>query len=336
MNSSFFSFKGVLCATLCTVALFATGCSNKKNKSTDEISDSSKQISIVTTIFAPYDFARAVAKNTSTTVTMLLPPGAEVHSWEPTAHDMITIQNAALFIYAGGEGDVWADKLVASLDKPISSIRMTDCVKLFEEEHPEGMEPEHDDAADEKDTGSAQSADEVEWDEHVWTSPKNAMLIVQKIADTLCSIDEKNSNVYKKNAAAYLTQLEHLDNEFTTVVNSAKRKTVVFADRFPARYFTEEFGLSYYAAFPGCSTDTEPSAKTVAFIINKVKEEKIPAVFYIELSNQKMADTVCEATGCHKLLFNSCHNLSKKEFELGTTYLDVMKQNVQTLKEALN
>lgn len=324
MNLSKRISMGILCAALSTAMFFMTACTKRVT---------STQTSIVTTIFAPYDFAREITKGTSTTVNMLLPPGSEVHSWEPTAHDMISIQNASLFIYAGGEGDVWADNLVASLDNKVSHIRMTDCVKLFEEAHPEGMEPEHEKESDSKETAGGE---EVEWDEHVWTSPKNAMLIVQKITDTLCTIDSANSKIYKKNTTSYLAQLEQLDKDFANVVSTAKRKTIVFADRFPARYFTEEFGLSYYAAFPGCSTDTEPSAKTVAFIINKVKEENIPVVFYIELSNEKMADTVCEATGCRKMLFNCCHTLSKKEFVSGTTYLEVMNQNVQVLKEALN
>jgi zinc transport system substrate-binding protein len=309
------------------VVFSLSGCSVKKTSVEKKMPT---KITVVTTLFAPFDFVREITRGTDTQVNMLLPPGAEVHSFEPTAQDMIRIQNCSLFIYAGGGGDAWADKLVASLDNKIKSMRMIDCVNLLEEEHKEGMEPDKDDS------GKANAVNEKEWDEHVWVSPKNAILIVNKITETLSAIDPKNSAVYQKNAESYTAQLSELDNEFRTVISKAKRTTVIFADRFPARYFTEEFGLSYFAAFPGCSTDTEPSAATVSFIINKVKQEKIPAVFYIELSNQKMADTVCEATGAKKLLFHCCHNLSKDDFNAGATYLSVMKHNVETLKEALN
>ena len=283
--------------------------------------------SVVTTIFAPYDFTRQIIKRTDTKVTMLLPPGAEVHSWEPSAQDMITIRKSGLFIYAGGEGDVWADNLAASFDSKTTALRMTDCVKLVEEAHPEGMEPEEKD-----DSGK----DEVEWDEHVWMSPKNAMLIAGRICDTLCRLDSRNSAVYRQNTDTYIRQLQKLDDNFRAAVKDGKRTTIVFADRFPARYFTEEFGLSYYAAFPGCSANTEPSAATVTFIINKVKQEKIPVVFYIEMSNQKMADTVCEAAGCRKLLFHCCHNVSKNDLTAGKTYLSLMEGNLNALREALN
>jgi zinc transport system substrate-binding protein len=310
-----------------------TGCSKKRSTAKNS---SSNEISIVTTIFAPYDFAREITKGTGDKITMLLPPGSEVHSWEPTAKDIIRIQDSSMFIYAGGEGDVWADKLIKSSDKKIHALRMIDCVKLFEEAHPDGMEPEKEDQEDiSSNKAVTEPANETEWDEHVWMSPKNVILIVQKICDELCVIDSAHADSYKANTASYIVQLMNIDNEFADVVSHAERKTIVFADRFPARYFVEEFGLNYYAAFPGCAADTEPSASTVAFIINKVKAEKIPFVFYIELSNQKMADTVCEATGAKKLLFHCCHNLSKEDFKNGATYLSKMKENVLSLKQAL-
>lgn len=328
MKVSLFIHKSVK-TSLVVFTLFSSLFISCKIAKQSAASSHATSFSVATTIFAPYDFTRQIIAGTDTQVTMLLPPGAEVHSWEPSAQDILTIQQSGLFIYAGGEGDAWADDLVSSLDKKVPSVRMTDCVILFEEAHPDGMEPEEDD-------DGGDGAQEVEWDEHVWTSPKNAMLIVNRICDTLCALDKKNSALYRKNADSYLGQLQKLDDAFSDVVKKAKRNTIIFADRFPARYFTEEFGLSYYAAFPGCSTNTEPSAATVAFIITKVKEEKIPAVFYIELSNQKMADTVCEATGCKKLLFNCCHNLSKSDFAAGKTYLSAMEDNVLTLTEALN
>ena len=176
---------------------------------------------------------------------------------------------------------------------------------------------------------------EAELDEHVWTSPQNAKAIVQKISDTLAGIDPANAAAYKKNAAAYLDQLDKLDKAFRDVVKGAARKTLVFGDRFPFRYFADAYGLNYYAAFPGCSTETEASAATVAFLINKVKNEKIPVVFHIELSNEQMTDTICEATGAKKLLLHAAHNISRDDFQKGVTYIDIMTANVSALKEAL-
>lgn len=173
------------------------------------------------------------------------------------------------------------------------------------------------------------------YDEHVWTSPVNAKLITQAIAKAMIEKDSVNTDTYQKNETKYIAELDALDKSFRDVVANAKRKTLIFGDRFPFRYFVEEYGLDYYAAFPGCSTETEANAQTIAFLIDKVKAEEIPVVFHIELSNEKMADTICNETNAKKALFHSAHNLTKDEFNNGTTYLDVMKKNVESLKEAL-
>jgi zinc transport system substrate-binding protein len=175
-----------------------------------------------------------------------------------------------------------------------------------------------------------------EIDEHVWTSPRNAKLIVERISDALCGTDPANAVAYKQNAEAYEAKLDELDAKFQAVVNSAARKTIVFGDRFPFRYFADTYGLDYFAAFPGCSTETEPSTATVAFLIDKVKAEQIPVVFHIELSNAKMSDTIAEETGAKVLELHACHNISKADFEAGKTYIDIMTANVDALKEALN
>jgi zinc transport system substrate-binding protein len=205
---------------------------------------------------------------------------------------------------------------------------MMDYVTLYREELVAGMQPENKTEASAEGNGQ-------EWDEHVWTAPVNAIAIVKAMAAELIAIDPENAAQYQANTDAYVIQLEALDQSFRSVVDGADRKTIVFADRFPVRYFVEEFGLKYYAAFPGCSAETEPSAATVAGLIDHVRAEKIPVVFYIELSNQQMADTVCEATGAKKLLFHTCHNVTKAEFESGATYLSLMQNNVLALKEAL-
>ena len=286
-------------------------------------------ISIVSTVFPSYDFARQITAGTDANITLLLQPGEEVHSFDPTSQDIIRIQNADLFLYVGGENDTWVNGVLTGLDKSVNTFRMMDYVTLYEEELVAGMQAEKEDA-----TATGENAQE--WDEHVWTAPINAIAIVKAMTAELISIDPANAKTYQANSDAYVAQLEALDQSFWDVVNASTRKTVVFADRFPVRYFVEEFGLSYYAAFPGCSAETEASAATIASLIDHVKSENIPVVFYIEMSNQQMADTVAEATGAKTMLFHTCHNVTKAEFESGATYLSLMQNNVLALKAALN
>ena len=282
-------------------------------------------ISIVSTVFPSYDFARQITAGTNAQITLLLKPGEEVHSFDPTSQDIIRIQNADLFLYVGGENDTWVNSVLTGLDKNVNTFRMMDYVTLYQDELVAGMQPET------KTQGATQ-----EWDEHVWTAPVNAIAIVKAMTAELIQIDPANAKTYQSNSDAYVVQLESLDQSFRSVVDSSARKTIVFADRFPVRYFVEEFGLSYYAAFPGCSAETEASAATIASLIDHVKSEKIPVVFYIEMSNQQMANTVAEATGATPMLFHTCHNVTKAEFDSGATYLSLMQNNVLALLVALN
>jgi zinc transport system substrate-binding protein len=296
---------------------------------------SGRKLNVVTTNFPPYDFVRAVGGD-KVNLKMLLPPAAESHSFEPTPQDIIAIKDCDVFIYAGGESDSWVDGILESMDtSKMTIISMIDLVDAKEEELVEGMEPEKEEETENAESPSS-GGEEHEYDEHVWTSPANAELIVHKIDEVLEAKDPANADTFKNKAGDYINKIRDIDNEFKSVVQNGKRKTIVFGDRFPFRYFADEYGLTYFAAFPGCSTETEPSVQTVNFLINKIKEEKIPVVFHIELSNEKMADTIAEATGAKKLLLNACHNISKEDFEKGVTYVDIMKQNVSALREALN
>ncbi|MEA4846983.1 MAG: metal ABC transporter substrate-binding protein [Clostridiaceae bacterium] len=286
------------------------------------------RISVVATIFPQYDFVREIAGD-NVELTMLLPPGSESHSFEPTPQDIAKIRDCDVFIYVGGESDEWINDILESMDtSKMKIISLMDVVDVVEEEIVEGMEEEEEENA-------AGEPEEAEYDEHVWTSLQNAKAIVQAISDVLCGVDEANASIYKQNTSSYIARLDELDAAFKEVVDARVRKTIVFGDRFPFRYFADAYGLDYFAAFPGCSTETEPSAATVAFLIDKVKTENIPVVFHIELSNEKMADTICEATGAKKLLLHACHNISKNDFEKGVSYLDLMKANIENLKEAL-
>lgn len=306
-------FAAFCCAALC----FLAGCGSTSD------TDGEKGLSIVTTIFPSYDFAREVAGEHAR-VTQLLPAGAESHTFEPTPRDIVQIQNCDLFIYAGGESDTWIEEILASVDtKQVRFLSMMDCVEAVEEEMVEGMQEE------------SGHEEESELDEHVWTAPQNAVLITEKITEALADIDVAHAADYEANGAEYVQKLQSLDKEYRQAMENSERKTIIVGDRFPFRYLADAYGLSYYAAFKGCSEDSEPSAATLAFLINKVKEERIPVVFYIEFSNEKVADSICESTGAKKLLLHSCHNVSGEQLKAGVTYLDLMEQNLKNLKEAL-
>ena len=309
--------KKVLVIILVLCSFLMVGCKNEKN---------STKYKIITTSFPGYDFARAVIKDVDDiSVDMLLKPGAETHDFEPTPQDIINIQDSDLFIYIGGESDEWINDVLKDIDTSKTKIiKLMDIVELYEEELSEGMEEDE------------EEEEEVEYDEHIWTSPKNAIKMINKIKEEIISIDKSNKKSYENNADSYIKDLTSIDNQIREVVNNAKRKELVFGDRFPLRYFVEEYGLKYHAAFPGCSEQTEASAKTITYLINYVKDNNIPVVFHIELSNSKIANTIAEETGAKVLEFNTVHNISKKDFDDGLTYKDYMEKNIEVLKEALN
>lgn len=290
----------------------------------------SGELSIVTTVFPAFDFAREIAGERAS-ICLLIPPGSESHSFEPTAQDILRIQNCNLLICNGGESEVWLEDMLEGLDGDIPRVVMLDCVQALEEEVKEGMQAQAHEHEEEDAEGHGH---EPEYDEHVWTSPRNAALISRTISERLCSIDPENAEYYTSRCDSYCDSLLALDEDFRSLFQELGKPTMIFADRFPVRYFVEEYGLDYYAAFPGCAEQAEPSARTVAFLIDKVREENTPAVFYIEFSNQKMADVICEDTGCKKLLFHSCHNVTRQQLDEGVSYLGLMRKNLETLKEA--
>ena len=348
------SFTAILLAGC--MALMAAGCAGTGGSITApgssgdpaENADGGK-ISVVTTIFPPYDFVRQIAGDQAD-VKMLLKPGEETHSYEPTPQDIIAIQNSDVFIYTGGENDVWVEDILSSMpDSDMVTLRLVDCVDTVEEEQVEGMKGsaghDHDEAdyddvhnrhTDGADSGEDAKESLHEVDEHVWTSPVNASMIAEQIKNVLSQADPDHSEMYAENTLAYQEQLSELDGQFREVVDRAKRNIMIFGDRFPFRYFADEYGLEYYAAFPGCAGDTEPSAATMAFLIEKVREEQVPAVLKMELSNDDIANAVAEATETEVKVLYSCHNLSADDFENGETYLSMMQKNVETLKEVLN
>ncbi|WP_026505787.1 metal ABC transporter substrate-binding protein [Butyrivibrio sp. NC3005] len=338
-------------------AIVLSGCKNSESAnnsndngavlgaSKDGVAKDLKSISIVCTNFPEYDFAKQITGDKGD-VTLLLKPGAESHTFEPTPQDIIKIQNCDLFVYVGGDSDEWVDGVLESMDtSKMTVFKLMDQVDLVEEELVEGMEEEKEDDDSEKDADSHEEKEqdegeneEVENDEHVWTSPANSMTIVKNMCDAIVSIDKDNADQYRQNAEGYIKKIKNIDDQFKDVIKNAKRKEIIVGDRFPFRYFCDEFGLKYYAAFPGCSTDTQPSAKTIAFLIDKVKSDKIPVVFHIELSTsgEQMSKAIAEETGAKVLLLNAVHNVSQQDMDNGATYVTLMQENVESLKEALN
>jgi zinc transport system substrate-binding protein len=338
------------------LGMMLTGCGmsgqqTEQNGGKEQNTEENKKISVVATIFPQYDFVRQIAGE-NVELKMLLKPGEETHSYEPTPQDIIAIQNSDLFIYVGGENDAWVEDILESMpDNGRKTLKLVDCVDTVEEEHVEGMKEERghdhdeDDAEHEEDEEEHEDHEEHgqkdthsvhEIDEHVWTSPVNAIKIVEQIKEELCEIDSKNASAYEENAEAYVSQLKKLNQEFQDVVDHSKRKLMIFGDRFPFRYFAEAYDLDYYAAFSGCASDTEPSAATMAFLINKVQDEKINTILKMELSNENIAKAIAEATNADVKEFYSCHNLTAEQFENGETYLSLMEKNVETLREVLN
>ena len=313
---------------LALAASCLAGCGGTQSTQNPAAPEEGATLSVVSTIFPGYDFAREIAGEHAT-VKMLLPPGSESHTFEPTPQDIITIQNCDLFVYVGGVSDTWVEGILDSMDRTkMTILPMMELVEIVEEEIKEGMqEEEHD--------GDDHDEEESEYDEHVWTSPVNAAHISRAIADALAGLDEANADTYRANCEDYVRRLGELDAAFREAADTAVRRTLIFGDRFPFRYFVDEYALDYFAAFPGCSTDTEASMRTVVFLIEKIRAEKIPVVFYIEFSNGKIADTICEETGAKKLLFHSCHNLTAADFDSGVTYIDLMTRNLEHLKEAI-
>lgn len=296
------------------------------------LAEAEAAVDVVATVFPAYDFVRAIAGDSGAVhLTMLLKPGAEMHSYEPTPQDIISIRDADLFLYVGGESDVWVENVLSSMpDSQVKPLSLMEMVPTLEEETVEGMESGSD--------GESTSEEEAgpELDEHVWTSPVNAIAMVNRLCEELSALDPGQAEVFRANADAYIGKLQALDDAFREMVNTAKRKEFIFGDRFALRYFAAEYGITYYAAFPGCSSETEPSAQTVAFLINKVKEDGVPLILYPELSTHKVADAISAETGVPTHIFYTCHNLTADEFSQGKTYVDFMTDNLETLKTALN
>ena len=294
------------------------------------LSEETDRVQIVATVFPAYDFARAAAGGLAD-VTLLLPPGAESHSYEPTPADILRVQRCDLFLCLGGESDAWIDTILSAIEPEGDTLRMIECVDLLEEETAEGMQGGHHHEEDQEEEHH-HLGEVVGMDEHVWTDPENAAAVTRTVGEQLAALDPANAEAYLANAEGYAAELEALDRDFAAFFEGLPRRTIVFGDRFPLLYFAEAYGLDYYAAFPGCGGQTEPSAATVAFLTKKVQEEGLPTVWYIEFSNHLVADSIAEAAGVETAQFHTCHNVSKADLEAGATYLSLMRGNLEALR----
>ena len=296
------------------------------------------KLSIVTTTFSTYDFTRQIVGDKAE-ITLLLDPGVDSHSYEPSAGDLVKIKNADIFIYIGGEMEQWVDKVfetdIINKDKT-KMIQVTECIETIEEQDVDGAEEEqyHNDE-DKLDEAHEEIHEHGAFDEHIWTSPSNAIKMVKYLSEQFCNLDKENKNIYEKNADNYIAQIDDLRTRIQEIVDNKKRDRLVFGDKMPMQYFLNEFELTASAAFNGCSTEAEPSIKTITYLINKVKEENIPVVLYIELSTGKTAKSIANETGAKVLQIQTLHNISKDDFKNGETYVSLMQRNLKVLKEAL-
>lgn len=290
-----------------------------------ESTDSDDGLTIVTTIFPIYDWVRNIT-GSDADIIYLDENGIDLHSFEPTANDIITLSKADLFICIGGTSDEWVDNAVSSSsNEALEVIRLIDITGAVFEETVEGMQEDDN-----------HGHDVSEYDEHVWLSLKNAQTSVSAIAEKLGELDSENKALYLSNAENYNKQLSALDEKFASAIASAEKNTLLFADRFPFRYFIEDYALEYYAAFPGCSAESEASFDTMTFLIEKTKELQLEHIIVLEGSDGKIASTVSAETGAQILTLNSCQSVTKENVADGATYISIMESNLTVITEALS
>lgn len=310
-------FALIICA-LISVSVFS-GCNSN-------VATKSGKLNIVTTIFPIYDWVKNIAGDKAD-VTLLIDNGVDVHSFQPSAQDIVKISTCDMFVYVGGESDSWVeDALSEKVNKDMTAVNLMEELResVKEEEHKEGMQGE--------------KPDEKEYDEHIWLSLRNAEKACDTIYSKLKEKDKANKKIYDANKSSYINKLNALDKKFSEAVNNSKTKTMVFGDRFPLRYFADDYKIRYFAAFSGCSAETEASFKTIAFLAGKVDEYKLNSIFTIETSDGKIAETIKNNTKTKNqkiLIFNSMQSISSKDIKNKVTYLSVMEDNLKTIKQGL-
>lgn len=349
--------KVILSILLAIIIMFLIAImSHERPDNTSKKTDDNK-IQVVVSNFASYDFLRAIIGETDAIqITFLLGPGKEAHSYEPTSQDLIKMQRADLFIYVGETLEPWTEKVVELLDKANTKvICISDNIELIEEKEIDGAEEEHIDISNnqegeqiaENDQEGEQITENNQegghqhkqgaFDEHIWTSPTNAIKMVQLLEEAVEEIDKQNAEKYRENAQTYISQIQNVKEQIQEVVDNRVRNRLIFGDKMPMQYFIDEYNLEVSAAFNGCSIETDPNSRTIAYLVDKVKEEDIPVVLYCELGLGKIAKTIAQEAqnGAEAMQIQTLHNISKTDFENGETWVSLMTKNIEVLKKAL-
>lgn len=297
----------------------------KKEKPTN----SEEKIKIVATLFPQYDFAKQIGGDL-VEVSLLLPPGTDVHTYDPTPKDIVNINKSNIFLYTGSQMEPWASNIAQNLNDDLRIVDVAAGIELLEgeEAHDEDLhEGDHDEDVHDHDH---------EKDPHIWLDINNAKVMVKNICEKLCAMDNINSDVYTKNAEEYIKKLSELDNDFERTINNGKRKKIAFGDKFAYSYFINRYKIDYISAYEGCSESAEPSISKIISIEKDINKEKIPVIFYESLSEGKIAKNIANKTGIKALVFSSVHNVSSEELKNGITYIDIMEQNRINLEKAVN
>ncbi len=319
------------------IAVVAINLNNNKENNT-------AKYDVVVSNFASYDFLRAIIKDTSdVNINFILGPGKDSHSYEPTPQDMIEMQDADMFVYIGGELENWSDTVVETLNRDTQNIiKISDSVNLLEDTHDHDHEEEHEHEEEdydheEEDHSHEEVHEEFAFDSHIWTSPENAIMMVNKLTEEISKLDSENSDKYRKNADEYIAKINEIDSKIKAVIENSNKSKLVFGDKMPMQYFLEYYNLEVEAAFQGCSTETEPSAQKIAELVNLVEDENMPVVIYTELNDGKIANVIAdEAEGTIETLqIQSLHNVTKDNFENDETWVSLMEKNIEVLEKAL-
>lgn len=325
-------FFTVFFSLMLSVSLFSACSKSETPESGESVRPESKKLSIVCSIFPQYDFCKEIVGENAE-LTLLLKSKVDMHNYKPSAEDILKIRNSDIFIDIGGESDEWANEVFETVKSETPLVlSLINVVDAKDEKALEGMETEEHDHDDESHEGE----EHAEKDEHVWTSLKNAELIVKAITEKVCALDPENADEYEKNSKTYLSKLSSLEKEYAETVKTAKRKVLLFGDRFPFGYLADDYSLECYAAFSGCSAETRASFETIAFLAGKVKEKELPFVLKIDGSDGSVAKTVASQSNAEVRTLNSCQSVSEDDIKNGVSYLSIMKDNLSVLKEVLN
>ena len=321
------TFISLLILIIFVVLIIGARNSSKNTSTTKETQE--EKIQIVTTVFPLYDFINEVGKD-NVNVTMLIPAGVDIHNYEPTPQDIISINNADLFIYMGEDIEYWASSLVSGIEDKGKIINITENISLIEKEEFAESYGIHDDESHEAEDGHSLE----KYDTHIWLDPTKSIEIIENIKKSLVNIDSENSAYYEENAKLYTEELEKLDSDIMNLVQENQGKTIAFGGPFSYAYFIERYDLNFVSAYDSCGESSEPSVFRVREVINEIQENNIKVIFYKELSSSDVAKTIAEETGAKMLEFNSVHTVTEEQLSNNASYISIMRHNLENLEEA--